>query len=216
MIIVHRKLLSNKEGSKYGHRTYDKGMSIESKLKFVIILIFLSYLVGVLISHNLNLRGKNITYKSVNRTELSIKNDKEIYLDSESIALADCSKDVTYLRKEAISAFNLVNDLRMKKGLNPLLWSPDLETTSLVRAQESCVFFSHTRPNGEKWYTVNSTIMGGENLAYGFNDANSALNAWMNSPTHRENILYPTYTKIAISVYVADNGTYYWSQEFGY
>ena len=76
--------------------------------------------------------------------------------------------------------------------------------------------FSHTRPNGSSWYTVNSKIMGGENLAYGYYDANSAVNAWMDSPTHRENILWPEFTKVAISVYAADDGTYYWAQEFGY
>ncbi len=58
--------------------------------------------------------------------------------------------------------------------------------------------------------------MGGENLAFGYNDASSVLEAWMNSPTHRENILFPDFTKISISIYVADDGTAYWAQEFGY
>lgn len=157
-----------------------------------------------------------IADSSAFRTSNDIADDETIFLDDEAIALADTSGDTTSLRSEALRAYNLVNEQRAAAGLSALTWDSSLETTSSVRAQECSQSFSHTRPNGRPWYTVNSAVMGGENLAYGFNDANSALNAWMNSPTHRENVLYPTFTKIAISVYVADNGTYYWAQEFGY
>ena len=40
----------------------------------------------------------------------------------------------------------------------------------------------------------------GENLARDFQDAPSAVNAWMNSPSHRENILNPNYRDIGIGV----------------
>ena len=110
----------------------------------------------------------------------------------------------------SLSALTLLYALRAS-ALNTVF-----ESTSSVRSQECSVSFSHTRPNGKAWYTVNSNIQGGENLAYGFNDADSATEAWMNSPTHRDNILYPDFEKIAISVYVTDDGTAYWAQEFGY
>ncbi len=158
----------------------------------------------------------DILNESAFRSSASISSEDTVYLDDEAIALADTSGDTTSLRSEALRAYNLVNEQREAAGLSSLTWDSNLETTSSVRAKECASSFSHTRPNGSAWYTVNSAIMGGENLAYGFNDASSALSAWMNSPTHRENVLYPTFTKIAISVYVADNGTYYWAQEFGY
>ena len=41
------------------------------------------------------------------------------------------------------------------------------------------------------------------------------VEAWMDSPTHRDNILYDEFEKVAISIYEED-GTYYWSQEYGY
>ncbi len=161
--------------------------------------------------------GKSgVADQSAFRASSDIANDETVYLDDEAIALADTSGDTTSLRSEALRAYNLVNAQRAAAGLTALVWDSNLESTASVRAQEAFVSFSHTRPNGRPWYTVNSAIMGGENLAFGFNDSDSAVNAWMNSPTHRENILYPTFTKIAISVYVADNGTYYWAQEFGY
>ena len=150
------------------------------------------------------------------RTSIEINADDAIFIDDEAVALADTSGASTSLRSEAMRAFNLVNAERSANGLSSLVWDNNLESTSAVRAQECAVSFSHTRPNGKPWYTVNSKIMGGENLAYGYYDANSALNAWMDSPTHRENILWPEFTKVAISVYAADDGTYYWAQEFGY
>ena len=40
----------------------------------------------------------------------------------------------------------------------------------------------------------------GENLARDFSNASSAVDAWMNSPTNRENILNPNYREIGIGV----------------
>ena len=50
----------------------------------------------------------------------------------------------------------------------------------LVNGEDS-TGFSHTRPNGKAWYTVNSKIQGGENLAYGFDNSSEGLDAWMKS-----------------------------------
>lgn len=138
------------------------------------------------------------------------------FFDSEAVALADTSGDTASLRSEALRAYNMVNEIREKKGLKPLKWDSNLESTSDVRAKECNQVFSHTRPNNTPWYTVNSDIMGGENLAYGYVNASEVLDGWMASPTHRENILFPDFSKISLSVYVADDGTYFWAQEFGY
>lgn len=157
--------------------------------------------------------NNGVTDSAAFRSSIDTEN---IYLDDNLVALSEDSNMNTNLRSEALKAFNLVNEQRAAAGLSPLTWSSDIEQTSYVRSSECSLSFSHTRPNGKKWYTVNSSIMGGENLAYGFSNANDAIKAWMASSTHKENILYPSFTKIAISVYVSDNGTYYWAQEFGY
>ena len=139
-----------------------------------------------------------------------------IYLDSEAIALSDSSDSNTGLRAEAIDAFNQINDIRSDAGLVELSWDQNLESTSMVRAEECNENFSHTRPNGSPWYTVNSKIQGGENLAYGFDTADEAVDAWMASPTHKENILYDEFTGGSISVYKNDDGICYWANEFSY
>ena len=154
--------------------------------------------------------------ESAIRSAEAISLEEVHYFDAEAVALADSSGDTASLRSEALRAYNLVNQERERAGLNPLTWDGNLESTSDVRAIECAREFSHTRPNGDPWYTVNSEIMGGENLAYGYETAADVLRGWMESPTHRENILYPTFAKVAISVYVTDDGVFYWAQEFGY
>lgn len=123
--------------------------------------------------------------------------------------------DDPVLRGMVEQAIAEVNQIRAANGLDTLTENLELRSCSDVRAYECFQKFSHTRPNGSQWYTVNSEIMWGENLAYGYNNSDSVVNAWMNSPTHAYNILYPDFKTIAITVYVGDNGVYYWAQEFG-
>ena len=51
----------------------------------------------------------------------------------------------------------------------------------------------------------------GENIAIGYATPEAVVNAWMNSPGHRANILNPSYTQLGVG-YVADGS--YWTQEF--
>lgn len=70
-----------------------------------------------------------------------------------------------------------VNQIRVANGLNALRYDAALESTSTVRASEITVKFSHTRPDGSDWYTVNEDLMYGENLAEGFKTADEVVNA---------------------------------------
>jgi len=40
------------------------------------------------------------------------------------------------------------------------------------------------------------------------------MNAWMNSPGHRANILSPVYTQIGVGFAKNKSGVPYWTQEF--
>ena len=107
-----------------------------------------------------------------------------------------------------------VNQIRVANGLNSLRYDASLEGAADVRANESTVRFSHTRPDGSDWYTVNPDLMYGENLADGYTTADAVVNAWMASPEHNANILKPDFTTVAVSS-VVKNGKTYWAQEFG-
>ena len=107
-----------------------------------------------------------------------------------------------------------VNEIRVANGLNTLRYDASLEASADVRADELTVRFSHTRPDGSDWYSVNPDLMYGENLADGYNTADAVVNAWMASPEHKANILKSDFTTVAVSTAVK-NGKTYWAQEFG-
>ena len=116
-----------------------------------------------------------------------------------------------------LELFNLVNDERTRNGLEPLSWSSALAADAAVRAQEISVSFSHTRPDGTEWWTVDPDRMYGENLASGQSTAQEVFTSWMNSPGHKANILGSFSTCGFALYYGGDAGsTYYWVQEFGY
>ncbi len=161
-------------------------------------------------------KGTGLDPENTRRALAEIQNEKFSYFDSEAVALSSMSDTDTGLRAIAYDAYQQVNDERTSAGLDELKWDKNLETVSSVRAQECSQSFSHTRPDGRPWYTVNSKVQGGENLAFGFDSADDAVEAWMNSPTHRDNILYDEFAKVAISIYEDDGGTCYWAQEYGY
>ena len=106
--------------------------------------------------------------------------------------------------------YQIINDYREMNGLKPLKWSPALEECAEIRAREAENYWSHTRPNGKEWYTVNPSIMHGENLAMGYTSAENIVNSWIDSPAHNELLLAYDFNYIAI----AQCGGYY-ACEFG-
>ena len=125
-------------------------------------------------------------------------------------------EDGSSLRAEALNAYNLVNEHRQDAGLDELNWDMNLEQVSEVRAEEAGDVFTHTRPDGQAWNKATSPVQGGENLAFGFDNADDVVDDWMDSPTHRDNIHYSDFEKGAIAIYQDNDDTLYWSHQFGY
>lgn len=167
--------------------------------------------------------GRNANLSSVSRDPAD--SDGTVWFDEEAVALAGSVQKAgmseaeiaraNELRTMATDALALVNAKRAENGLAELTWSNGLESCAMVRAQEAASKFSHTRPNGRDWYTVNSELMWGENLAKGYDSAQSVVDAWMASPTHAANILAGDFTTCSIAVYET-GGKLYFAQEFGY
>lgn len=62
-------------------------------------------------------------------------------------------------------------------------------------------YWSHNTPDGkEPWVFINATgykyQKAGENLAYGFATSKDTVTGWMNSPSHRENLLDKDFTEV--------------------
>lgn len=117
-------------------------------------------------------------------------------------------------KNAAIEAFLLLNEIRHENGLNELRWNDDLGSPAFIRAQEATVLWSHTRPDGSDWYTVNPYLCYGENLASGYTTAKNAVNAWMASPEHKANILSSEFASGNIQIVENSDGTWYWAEEF--
>lgn len=111
----------------------------------------------------------------------------------------------------------LVNGARQQAGLGALKYSGRLQNAADIRAREIATLFEHTRPNGENCSTAVtddgiSFSAFGENIfmCSGVRSVTSELifDAWMDSPSHRENILREGFTDMCIGVYSADGATY--------
>ena len=140
----------------------------------------------------------------------------ETYIDDDAIALAGATNDSKDITAALTAAYNLVNTQRANAGLSALTWNEGLAQAAKVRSQEIVSTFSHTRPDGSDWWTVNSNLQYGENLARLYQTSDAVVTAWMNSPTHRANILDGNFKTMGIAIYQTSDGGWYWAQEFGY
>lgn len=123
-----------------------------------------------------------------------------------------CQKSVTGTcnYEAAFEVLEIVNKERAAAGLSPLTMDKELLEAAMLRAAETSILFSHTRPDGTSCFTASSK-MGGENIAWGYASAESVMNGWMNSQGHKGNILGSGYTSIGIGCF---DGIF-WVQCFG-
>ena len=109
---------------------------------------------------------------------------------------------------------SLVNQERAKQGLAPLTKTTALDQTARVRVVEISQKYSHDRPNGSACFTAfPDSNAAGENIARGSDSPASVMSGWMNSSTHRSNILNGSFVHIGVGCY-QKNGQIYWVQCF--
>lgn len=118
----------------------------------------------------------------------------------------------------ASEVVRLTNSARSQNGYAALVEDGALSDAAAVRAREIARSFSHTRPSGASFSSALSEsgvsyLRAGENIASGQKSASEVVNAWMNSPGHRANILNSSYSRIG-SASVNIDGTLYWVQLF--
>lgn len=122
-------------------------------------------------------------------------------------------------------AFEQTNAERMKHGLPPFAWDPDLCLMARNHSENMARrgFFSHVTPEGGRLRDrakavgiMRYTILG-ENIAYnlGYDDPGAfAVERWMLSPGHRANILYTGFRAMAVGTSVGPDGSVYLTQTF--
>ncbi len=102
---------------------------------------------------------------------------------------------------------DLTNEQRAEQNLPTLIVSPILNESAQLKANDMATlgYFAHTSPQGlTPWYWLEKVgynyQYAGENLAVNFTDSKDVTTAWMNSPTHRANIVKENYTEIGTGV----------------
>lgn len=131
---------------------------------------------------------------------------------------------VDYLGDEK-DIFKLINRQRENRGLDDLEWNDDLSdlARNYSRKMARERFFSHYERNGNtvadraKAMRIKGWSKIGENLftCSGYrNLSKMAVEKWMISAGHRQNILDAEYTDTGIGVAQADDGTIYITQVF--
>lgn len=99
----------------------------------------------------------------------------------------------------------LTNEQRSQFSQQPLVRSELLDQAAKLKAEDMAKnsYFAHHSPDGiSPWYWFQKVgytyAFAGENLAVHFNDSKMVVDAWMNSPTHKANIIKNEYTEIGI------------------
>lgn len=99
------------------------------------------------------------------------------------------------------------NTQRASDGDGQLSINSQLMNAAQAKANDmaSRNYWSHNTPDGqEPWVFVRDAGYQyqavGENLAYGFADSNATITGWLNSPSHRENMLNGVYTEVGFGI----------------
>lgn len=149
-------------------------------------------------SHKVN--HLEITYDYLSKKYISTKNEFSSWTD-----------DVVHY----------VNIERAKIGVEPLEQDLLLNQLAIIKAQDMVnrQYFEHKSPYyGYPWdlatlFDYEYTSLG-ENIARNFQAPKDVVDAWMESPSHRENMLRETYINIGVGITGDGNGNYYWVQMF--
>lgn len=99
----------------------------------------------------------------------------------------------------------LTNEERANNAAGPLVRNVTLDAAAKLKAEHMAQreYFAHYSPEGvSPWHWFDEVgyvyAHAGENLAIHFTDSSAVVDAWMKSPTHRQNIVNGLYTEIGV------------------
>lgn len=117
-----------------------------------------------------------------------------------------------------VQVVELTNQERAKQGLAPLQIDEELSRVAREKSRDMATrgYFDHNSPtygspfDMMKAYGINYRTAG-ENIAKGQRTPQEVVNAWMNSPGHRANIMNGNFTHIGVGFVESGN---HWTQMF--
>ncbi|MDW4904496.1 CAP domain-containing protein [Streptomyces sp. ADMS] len=142
---------------------------------------------------------------------------------TESKEKQQSSAPITVSAQAAAEAevLQLVNEERAKVGCSAVSANSALRELAEAFSEDMAArgFFDHTDPDGlspwDRAEKAGITNLGGENIARGQADAAAVMDAWMNSPGHKANILNCDFKTLGVGVHFGSGGPW-WTQNFGY
>lgn len=100
---------------------------------------------------------------------------------------------------------DLTNEERTAVSATPLTRNTKLDEAARSKARHMAEnnYFAHYSPDGvSPWYWFDKVEYqyqyAGENLAVHFTDSEAVVSAWLNSPSHKENIINSAFTEIGV------------------
>jgi uncharacterized protein YkwD len=168
---------------------------------------------------------QNFSRPRIIQSDVVFKNARQIQAEKKSFKesqLAGVASESSDLERQA---FAIINEKRAENGLPPLRWSEEIARVARLHSVNMAryKFFSHTGVDGtlvnnradllgiSQWLSI------GENIAFnrGFKKpVESACQQWMNSPSHRENILDRKWRESGVGLAIASDGTFYFTEVF--
>lgn len=99
------------------------------------------------------------------------------------------------------------NAIRAEKGLPILKIDGKLSAAASNKAADMFTknYWAHVAPDGvSPWVFIKNSgynyLYAGENLARGFTGTSEVVEAWMESPSHRDNMLSPNYSDVGFAI----------------
>lgn len=193
-----------------------KKSSVLSVSKFVFFFLSLLLSCGLNISAQFHSSPVKSATGLVEYTDAALSRKRVVSVLNE--------KSLTTFDLEKI-AFALLNQKRAENKIDALEWSDEVAKIARIHSQNMAKhkFFNHRGIDGSmvddraydvgirNWQAI------GENIAFncGYeNPVEFAVERWMLSPSHRENLLSTRWRESAVGVAIGGDGSYYFTQVF--
>jgi len=154
------------------------------------------------------LLGKMLLMVFLSSTMIACVKEEQPIVDDASVQYSDFETEV----------MNQVNNYRSSIGLAKLsrlnLVSKEAETHSVYMLNKETLSHDNFAVRTQNLMNNAAAISIAENVAYGYQNAEELLNAWLNSAAHRRKIEENRYTDFGISAKYNSNGSYYVTQIF--